>query len=174
MSQCNTLHCWSTMPRLRGWVLFWNNLWSFYDPGQILKIRDCPRDSRTVGVYASWLLYFQFKIFLTCVYIYRYLCIYVCTDYVYTYTHACNHACYLLTNLPYSGIFREWKPSRISRFRAIRESFNREIFHWVRWRYYQWACHCSSPQFAKVLIAIIGLTAIRESFHKRKIPAMRY
>ena len=35
-------------------------------------------------------------------------------------------------------------------------------------------CHCHFPQFAKVLIAKIRLSAIRESYHPRKIPAIWY
>ena len=60
-------------------------------------------------------------------------------------------------------------------FGAIRESFNRENFHRVRRPHYQWACHCRFPQFAnfKVLIAKTRLSAIRESFHTRKTPAIR-
>ena len=59
-------------------------------------------------------------------------------------------------------------------FGAICESFNRKNFHRVRWRYYQWACHCCFPQFAKVLIANIRPSAIRKSFHPQKIPTIRY
>ena len=55
-------------------------------------------------------------------------------------------------------------------FGAIRESFNRGNFHRVLWRHYQWACHCCFPQFAKVLIAKVQLSAICESFTRERFP----
>ena len=39
---------------------------------------------------------------------------------------------------------------------------------------HQWACCCRFPQFAKDLIAKSRLSAIRESFHLGKIPAIQY
>ena len=59
-------------------------------------------------------------------------------------------------------------------FGAIRESFNCKNFHRVRQSHYQWACHCHFPQFTKVLIVKIQLSAIGESLHPRKIPTIRY
>ena len=59
-------------------------------------------------------------------------------------------------------------------FGPIYESFNRENLHWVQWCDYQWVCHCHFPQFVTVLIIKIWLSAILESFHPRKIPAIRY
>ena len=77
--------------------------------------------------------------------------------------------------VPYSGNL-----SRVKTFAnfAVSVQFakvlTRENFHWVRRRHDQWACHCRFPQFAKVLITNIRLSAIRESFHPRKIAAIRY
>ena len=39
------------LSKLRGSGLFWDNLHSVPDPGQTLKIWDCPGDSETVGAY---------------------------------------------------------------------------------------------------------------------------
>ena len=82
---------------------------------------------------------------------------------------------YRYRTIPYiAGIFCGWKFSRISRFRSNSWKFQRRKFCWVPRRHYQWACHCRFLQFTKVLIAKIWLSAVCESFHPRKIPAIRY
>ena len=77
-------------------------------------------------------------------------------------------------NIPYSGNLSWGKTFRNF---AVSGQFVKVLthknFHWVRRRHYQWVCHCRFPQFEKVLIAKIWLSAIHESFHPWKIPAIR-
>ena len=76
--------------------------------------------------------------------------------------------------LPYNGNLSRVKTfANFCGLGAIRVKFNQENFHWVRRCHYRWACHCLFPQFAKVLIAKIRLSAILESLHPRKISAIR-
>ena len=78
------------------------------------------------------------------------------------------------TYIPYSG-----KPTRVKSFAnfAVSRQFvivlTAKIFiEYICRRHYQWGCYCRFPQFAKALIARIRLSAIRESFHPRKIPVI--
>ena len=62
----------------------------------------------------------------------------------------------------------------VQRGQLIRESFKHDNFQRIRQRHYHWGCHCRVALLAKVLRAKVRLSAIREGFHPRKVPAIRY